>query len=97
MKKSKTLFVTFSLLFAAMGGIISSRDDEAIGAIVELYPTDDTTIRQNRPYSNYGDTEQLSVRNECGGYPLSGRWLGLGYSDQVRSIFYTSGLHNQIC
>ena len=71
MKKSKTLFVTFSLLFAAMGGIISSRDDKAIGAIVELYPTDDTTIRQNRPYSNYGDTEQLSVRNECGGYPPS--------------------------
>jgi len=78
MKKSKTLFVTFSLLFAAMGGIISSRDDKAIGAIVELYPTDDTTIRQNRPYSNYGDTEQLSVRNECGGYPPLREMAGVG-------------------
>lgn len=71
MKKPKTLFVAFFLIFAAMGGFISYRDGKSADTTIVIYPTDDTTIRQNYPYKNYGDTEQLSVRNECGGHPPS--------------------------
>ena len=36
---------------------------------IEIYPTDDATIKQNGPTANEGDTEDLRVRNEFGGYP----------------------------